>query len=91
MPAVAYRTSDLVLASVLWLEGYPLELELEGRRAVFAFSDTEASEELQRLAMQVVGCKYTVEPLEFTKAMAEVRTRLYRFLEENGQRQRRAG
>lgn len=88
MEDTAYRTGDLVLASVLWLEGFRPELELDRSRVKFVFQGSEASEEIVRIAGEVAGCTYMVEPLEFTRAMSEIKVRMYRFLEVSGIRPR---
>lgn len=87
MPSSVYRTSDLVLASVLHLEGMEVELELDDSsgRVRFVLIDPEG-EDLTSIARDVIACKMKVEPLSFARSMGEVRRLMYRFLEEHGRR-----
>lgn len=88
----AYRTTDLVLASVLSLEGMEVSLELDSRtgKVTFVIVDPEGQHTVVReIAGDVAACRSNVEPLAFARAMAAVRNMMYRFLEEHGKREPR--
>jgi hypothetical protein len=83
----AYRTDDLIKATILSMDGMEFSLEQgrNGRTAVFVFGceDREDLEYVQDILDQLVAGTHQVEPFAFAKEMRAVRTRLYRFLEHH--------
>lgn len=77
----SYKTTDLVLASVLSLEGMEVQLEVPARgRVVFIISDPEERGDLRRLASDCLSGKLQVSPLAFAREMGDLRGRMYELL-----------
>jgi hypothetical protein len=76
------RTTDLVLASVLSLEGMEVMLEIgaRGNMVTFVVADPEERGDLRQIASDCLAGKLQVAPFAFAKEMAEVRGRMYEFL-----------
>lgn len=78
----AIKTEDLVLASVLSLEGMEVTLELApgSKRVSFVVEDPEDRGDLRQIASDIVAGNHSVVPYAFAKEMGEVRGRMYEFL-----------
>jgi len=75
------RTTDLVLASVLSLEGMDVQLEVPARgRVIFIIVDPEERGDLKQIASDCLSGKLQVAPLAFAREMAELRGRMYELL-----------
>lgn len=82
----AYRTEDLVKATVLSMEGmlFSLEPAKNGRTVVFVFMcEDDDRSDIDEIIGQLVAGTHQVDPFAFAKEMRAVRTRLYRFLEHH--------
>ena len=66
MSNIAYRTTDLHLATFLKISGLPLiDVLTNGRRATFVFQD---GPDRQRLVLQFINQQGKVEPVQFVEA-----------------------
>jgi hypothetical protein len=71
-----YKTTDLALAGVLYVSGYPIEAmdRHNPSRTVFIFKRNEFTDDIVRLFL-THGAK--VDPLTYFNALKEIKTQLY--------------
>lgn len=72
-----YRTKDLYLASYLQLKGFEIiKLEKNDKRFTFIFQDSDG---MHPYIEEFYARKAQVEPMEYSLAMKQVKSKLYNF------------